>query len=202
MLNLSFSDIFRYLMSLAPLFIAFFLIMGSVMNQDVKGLVYLGGILIVAILTIGFKRLFRVAPPQSYSAERCQVFNLPPMITDFSAPDFNSMFLSFTTMYLIMPMIYKATPVNALLIIMMILFIVGNGITRKMMGCNNIMDILIGNLLGSGLGIAYFFAFWASGNQKLLFIDSLDSNNVMCNRPSKQTFKCAVYKNGQLIKNL
>ncbi|GAF79477.1 unnamed protein product, partial [marine sediment metagenome] len=58
MLNLSFSNVIRYCMSLAPLFITFFLIMGSVLNQDVKGLVYLGGILIVAILTVGFKRLF------------------------------------------------------------------------------------------------------------------------------------------------
>jgi hypothetical protein len=28
------------------------------------------------------------------------------------------------------------------------------------------------------------------------------SNNVVCSRPKKQTFKCAVYKNGELIKNL
>ena len=68
--------------------------------------------------------------------------------------------------------------------------------------CNNLTDIFIGNLLGSGLGVGYFFAFWSSNNKKLLFIDNLDSNKVMCNRPSKQTFKCAVYKNGQLIKNL
>ena len=27
----------------------------------------------------------------------------------------------------------------------------------------------------------------------------LQSNNIICARPSKQTFKCSVYKNGQLI---
>ena len=202
MLNLSFTDIFRYSMSLTPLFITCFLIMGSVLNQDVKGLVYLGGILIVAILTIGFKRLFRIAKPVLYNAETCQVFNLPPLITEFSAPDFNSMFLSFTTMYLIMPMAYGAAQMNALLIIILGVFILGNGVTRYMMKCNNLTDILVGNFLGSGLGGGYFFAFWASGNKKLLFTDNLDSNKVMCNRPSKQTFKCSVYKNGQLIKNL
>lgn len=202
MLNLSFTDIFRYCMSLAPLFITCFLIMGSVLNQDVKGLVYLGGILIVAILTVGFKRLFRVRPPTDYNQEQCQVFNLPPLVTEFSAPDFNSMFLSFTTLYLLMPMAYGASQMNALLIIILIIFIIGNGATRYLTKCNNLMDILIGNLLGSGLGVGYFFAFWATNNKKLLFIDDLNSNNVVCNRPSKQTFKCAVYKNGQLIKNL
>ena len=148
MLNLSFSNVIRYCMSLAPLFITCFLIMGSVLNQDVKGLVYLGGILIVAILTVGFKRLFRIGPPADYNAETCQVFNLPPLITEYSAPDFNSMFLSFTTMYLLMPMAYGATELNALLIIILCIFIIGNGITRYITKCNNLTDILVGNLLG------------------------------------------------------
>ena len=117
MLNLNFKDIFRYLMSLAPLFITCFLLMASVLNQDVKGLVYLGGILMVAILTIGFKQIIKLRPPETYVADTCQVFNLPPLISDYSAPDFNSMFLSFTLMYLIMPMAYGATPVNAIFII-------------------------------------------------------------------------------------
>jgi len=202
MLDLSFTDIFRYLMSLAPLFITSFLLMSSVLNQNVKGLVYFGGILMVAILTIGFKRIFRLKPPTEYTQEKCQTFNLPPLITEYSAPDFNSMFLSFTMMYLTMPMAHKAAPVNAILIIVMSIFIIGNGATRIMTGCNNKLDVLIGNLIGSGLGIAYFYAFWATNNKNMLFIDDVVSNKVSCNRPSKQTFKCAVYKNGQLIKNL
>lgn len=202
MLNLTFSDIFRYLMSLTPLFITCFLLMASVLNQNVKGLIYLGGILIVAILTIGFKQVFRLNPPEGYRPETCQVFNLPELITRYSAPDFNSMFLSFTFMYLVMPMAYKAAPINAILIILMCIFIIGNSITRIMISCNNILDVLIGNLLGAALGVGYFFAFWATNNKNMLFTDDIISNKVSCQRPSKQTFKCAVYKNGQLIKNL
>ena len=112
--------------------------MGSVLNQDVKGLVYLGGILIVAILTVGFKRLFRIAKPAAYNPDTCQVFDLPPLVTEFSAPDFNSMFLSFTTMYLVMPMAYGAAQLNALLIIILGIFIIGNGVTRYMTKCNNL----------------------------------------------------------------
>ena len=82
------------------------------------------------------------------------------------------------------------------------MLVIGNGVTRVSQGCNNIIDIIIGNILGAGLGAGYFFAFWATNNRNLLFTDSIASNNVTCNRPSKQTFKCAVYKNGQLVKNL
>ena len=33
----------------------------------------------------------------------------------------------------------------------------------------------------------------------LVTYNELVSNNVVCNKPSKQTFKCHVYKNGELI---
>ena len=202
MLDLNFSSLFRYLMSLSPMIIASFLILASLLDHNVKGLVYLGGVLIVAILTIGFKRLFRVKKPDRYVADICQVFNIPPIMTDYSAPDFNSMFLSFTTTYLLLPMAMGGTSLNAILIIIMGMLVIGNGVTRVTQGCNNIIDIIIGIILGGGLGAGYFFAFWATNNRNLLFTDSIASNNVTCNRPSKQTFKCAVYKNGQLVKNL
>jgi hypothetical protein len=41
--------------------------------------------------------------------------------------------------------------------------------------------------------------FHVSGYDSLLYFDELESNNVTCSRPSKQTFKCSVYKNGELI---
>lgn len=205
MLNLSFFDIFRYFMSLTPLFITCFLVLVSILNQNAKGLVYIGGLLMVAVFTLGLKQLFRSVGrqrPADYLAETCQVFNLPAIATDVSTPDFNSMFLSFTTMYLAMPMALQATPVNAILLVMMGIFIIGNGITRISQKCNWPLDIVVGNLIGGSLGVAYFYIFWATNNKNLLFIDDLSSNNVTCSRPSKQTFKCAVYKNGQIIKNL
>lgn len=201
--QLNFASIMRYIMSGSPIFIACFLLLGSILNQDVKGLVYIGFVLIVAVLSVGFKQLFKSPPPAGYNPDVCQVFNLPPMITQYSNPDFNSLFLAFTTTYLVLPMIYGAAPLNALLIIILGMLMIGNGFTRKITGCNFVSDILVGNLLGIGLGIGFFFALWAKKeNRHLLFTDSIASNRVSCSRPSKQTFKCAVYKNGQLIKNL
>ena len=200
-MQLTIGNIFRYLMSLTPLFIISFLLMVSVLNQNVKGLVYLGGILIVTVITIGLKRAFQLSPPEGIDAN-CMMFEWPEFINQYSAPDFSSMFLSFTMMYLTLPMAYKAAPLNIFLIILMLFFTVGNAATRLYYKCNNIIDIVIGNLVGAGLGVGYFFAFWASNNKKLLFIDDIASNNVSCKSPSKQTFKCAVYKNGQLVKNL
>ena len=35
----------------------------------------------------------------------------------------------------------------------------------------------------------------------LLYFDEFISNNVVCSRPTEQTFRCSVYKNGELISN-
>jgi len=37
------------------------------------------------------------------------------------------------------------------------------------------------------------------GLSNLLFFNDYSSNKEICTMPKKQTFKCAVYKNGELI---
>ena len=201
--DFNFQSIFKYLMSFSTLFIVGFLTMDSAINQNIKGLIYLGGVLIVSIIGIIFKNIFTKGQPDGYNVEECQLFKgLPALIAAYSMPDLNSMILSFTVMYVIMPMIHGGVPVNAILIIIMSIFTIGNSISLYLGKCNKLIDLIVGNILGAGIGVAYFFLFWASGNKNLLFGNSLDSNNVICNRPAKQTFKCAVYKNGQVVKNL
>ena len=36
-------------------------------------------------------------------------------------------------------------------------------------------------------------------NKNFLFINQVSSNKEICSMPSAQTFKCSVYKNGELI---
>ena len=203
-INLSFSSVLKYLISTSPLYVTIFLVLGSLLNQDVKGLVYLGFVLIVTLAAIGLKKIFRGGGrPAGYTEDACQLFTYPELLTTISNPDLNSVFLAFTTTYLILPMVYGAAPLNALLIVFMGTLILGNAITRKSAGCNFISDLLVGNLVGAGLGVGFFYALWSKQeNRHLLFTSDLGSNRVSCSRPSKQTFKCAVYKNGQLIKNL
>ena len=203
-INLSISGIIDFLISLSPILISFFLIVGSLLNQEVaKGGVYLGGVLIMLLIGILLKKLFNKNPPDEFTHENCSLFDVRNInLLNKSTPDLNSMFLAFTTLYLLLPMIHQEAQLNPYLVIILTSFIIGNAITRFKKKCNNVIDLIVGTILGGGLGCAWFYIFWATNNHKLLFIDTLVSNKVICNRPAKQTFKCSVYKNGQLIKNL
>ena len=204
--NLNPSDIFSYFMSLGIIFISSFLVIGSAFNQNAKGFIYLGGLLLTFIIGIGFQQLFkdRIGGDRRRvdRINECYTFNLPNLITQYTLPDLNSVLLTFTAAYLLWPMFKGETTANDWMIIVLLTFILGNGITRYMKQCNNIIDIVIGIMLGFGCGTGWFFLFWLTDNKKLLYIDAFVSNKVVCNRPSKQTFKCAVYKNGELLKNL
>ena len=71
-------------------------------------------------------------------------------------------------------------------------------ITNK---CTTPLGAFLGGMFGVLFGIIYWALFRYTGNEKLLFFQLEGSNNVVCSRPSKQTFRCNVYKNGKLIKS-
>jgi hypothetical protein len=43
---------------------------------------------------------------------------------------------------------------------------------------------------------------YAGGSGKYLFFNEVSSNKEMCSQPKKQTFKCSLYKNGELISGI
>ena len=63
-------------------------------------------------------------------------------------------------------------------------------------------SFFIGDVIGGGgLGAAVATLMYSSSLQKYLFINTGGSTKEVCSMPSKQTFKCSVYKNGELVKS-
>lgn len=191
---------FILLTSLSPLLLAFFLIMSSVIDSSLRGLVYLGGVLICylvnMVLTISFSVPLRPPMPG------CNLINwgwAPNNLKDMFAS--NTMFLAFTATYIIMPMIL-ANQMNIPMIIVLGLLYVGDAITRVLKGCIGPLNVFLGTLVGGLLGAGYASAFYYTKNGNLLYFNEIISNNVVCSRPQKQKFKCAIYKNGELVKRL
>jgi hypothetical protein len=78
------------------------------------------------------------------------------------------------------------------------LFII-DSITRISNKCTTVGGSVLGALVGFMLGSMWYTVFHAIGSDELLYFDEMDSNAVRCEKPSKQTFKCSVYKNGKLV---
>jgi hypothetical protein len=67
-------------------------------------------------------------------------------------------------------------------------------------GCiQDIFGIFIEVVPGAALAAVITSSYYWAGLQKYLFFNETVSNKVVCSMPKKQTFKCAVYKNGEMI---
>jgi hypothetical protein len=72
-------------------------------------------------------------------------------------------------------------------------------LTKVQNKCTTYPGAALGALVGGLFGLFWYGIFNATGYGSLLYFDELRSDNVMCSKPTKQTFKCQVYKNGELI---
>jgi hypothetical protein len=100
-----------------------------------------------------------------------------------------------------MPMINMGI-INFPLIIVFLLFYVSDSIIKYRNKCSSISGIVMGSILGLFFGITWFILIRATGQTGLLYYDDLVSNKIACSRPTKQNFKCKVYKNGELIQSI
>lgn len=91
---------------------------------------------------------------------------------------------------------------NYPLLIFILLLGVIDTTTRYSLKCTKLQGSILGILIGLMLGTIWYNMFKLSGNSSLLYYDEYTSNKIACSKPNKQTFKCSVYKNGELIKTL
>lgn len=200
-LQFTMTNIFQFGAFISPFLLGFFLIMSSIFNQDIKGFIYLAGVLISTIINILLMNIIRHESSASRSPI-CNVidFNIFTNGGTFDNPSLSSAFIAFTIAYLILPMIYNSQMNYVVLVFLIALFII-NTFTKIDNKCTDMGGISVGSLIGFILGALWYSLLSGSGNSNLLYFNEFVSNNVVCERPSQQTFKCAVYKNGELIKN-
>ncbi len=200
-LQFTITNILQFGAFISPFLLGFFLIMSSIFNQDIKGFIYLAGVLIATIINILLMNIIRhEASPNR--APICDVidFNIFAVGGTFDNPSLSSAFIAFTIAYLILPMIYNNQMNYIVLVFLLAIFII-NIFTKLTNKCTDMAGISVGSLIGFILGAFWYSLLSVTGNERLLYFNEFISNNVVCERPTKQSFKCAVYKNGELIKN-
>lgn len=196
-MQLSFSNLLQFFGAISPLLITTCLLLISCFNQDIKGLVYLGGILIAGLINVILQNTLKVKPSGTISPA-CNIIEFPFNLNEYDCPSFNSMWLSFTLLYLLMPMTFISS-INIGIILFVSGLIVIDSVTKFIGGCTTISGIGLGLIVGSVLGLLWFILIYISGHKELLYFNIDSSDNIVCSRPSKQTFKCSVYRNGQVI---
>jgi len=178
----------------------------SVFNQDIKGFVYLGGMLIASVVNILVMALIK-SPISSEAGASCNLITFPFLNTSmWNSPSYNSMVIAFTSTYLIAPMYLpeksmgQVRPNYAMVASMVALFMI-DAVSKLTNNCTNVSGVAFGGLLGTVLGFMWFSLLRGGGASKFLYFNSFVTNKEYCSRPSKQQFICKPRSkgNGELI---
>ena len=194
-MNNNFDNILKFIGLLYPYFIICFLLIATIFNLTfLKGIIFFSGILFSGIIFMLIGKLFGISRPVE-SSIACDLFTSP---YDFFYPNLPIIISFFTLTYLSLPMI-ESSRTNPMVIGVLSILSLMNAYYQYLNLCTDYLGIVISIIIGSMLGCIWFAVIWSSGKKDLLFYNELVSNNLLCNRPSQQTFKCTVYKNGEII---
>jgi hypothetical protein len=203
-------NLFYSLSFYAPLIVTVSILVFSIFSSSLeKAGVYLLWIFIVTFLRIIVLKLVQMSQKEQ------NVYQVPLIcltgLTEIFIPQditYSTYILCFTMFYLIMPMIMvssqsRTDSINYFVMAFFIAYIIFDLFVKKTLSCipGLFTRSIIGDIIaGCGLGalIAGPLMYGTSLRSKL-FINELNSNKEVCSMPSKQQFRCSVYKNGEIV---
>lgn len=183
-------------LQMSPIFITAFMLMTSMFNGDVKGYVWLG----CAILGILFAIFLANTVFKSKSNECSRAEPIIEVFSNYPGISVSTFFIVFTLTYLIWPMMYNKDW-NYYVIVGFLGMLVMD-IFFKLRNCTTKGGIVSGVFCGAFFSLVCCGIIKQAGGDKLLYYNTITSNNIYCSRPKKQQFKCYVYKNGEIISTL
>jgi uncharacterized membrane protein len=110
----------------------------------------------------------------------------------------STFFILFTLTYLILPMQQNKDWNYYVIVGFLGMFAVDTLLKLKHF-CTTTLGIFTGSVIGIIFSLCCYLVIRKAGGDKILYFNTVSSNNVYCSKPKKQQFKCFVYKNGEII---
>jgi hypothetical protein len=184
---------------LAPFIIISYFSLSSLFNQDMKGLIYLVGLLFACFVTF----LIGHTLPLSYTFGEndslpdvrksvAPVCNLITIGKDgsFSRLPLGLATLSYTFFYLVYIIAKNRLELSNLpTLIFFPILILADFIWNIMNNCYTALGVLMSLIIGGAMGVAWAVIIMQLNQPNLLFLN-IGSSQSVCQRPSKQLFKC------------
>jgi len=190
-------NIIVFLSFFSPIILATSMTGMSFIFQNFKGLIYLG-FLIGCCVVRSYVYMISGANPIVNDRTICTSIQY----SKYGNPTFSAFVFAFTIMYLSIPMFSNGS-VNYWVFISLIAYFFMDIFIKIYKNCIiKTGDLFLNVLLGASSAALIVTMMYAGGSGKYLFFNEVSSDKEMCYQPSKQTFKCSMYKDGQLISEL
>jgi len=202
-LNLDLSRVIYLLFRMFPLILPSYFILSSIFSADMKGVIYLAGLLFAVVTTIlsanMFDNLFKdkfffdieALHPTASRTERCEVLTLTDSAPLSPLAPLSQVVYSYTFWYFIYIIwTYHLWTQNVITVILFGILIIGDWVWNVYNQCNTVSGVALSLFVGSMWGYLWAFLIDRSGAVKLQYFNGL-SNRTVCSRPSSTTFVCS-----------
>lgn len=177
------------------IFLGLFFMSISVINQDIKGIIWATGALFSTIITQMFLKF--IVKTKEGDMKECK--GILPIDKN---PALASNIITYTLSYLLFPMM-KIDKLNMQIVLGLLLLFSLNGykkLTAPKEHCRSgAMGIIFVGISGFIMGYLWYKLLISNNLDRLLYFSEFVSDNSVCSKPRKTQFKCSVYKNGELI---
>ena len=182
----------------SPIILSICIVSMSFLFQNFKGFIYLGFLLGVCIVR-NFIYLYSGSGQQVLSNNSiCDSIQY----SKYGNLSFSSFVFAFTIMYLSIPMFLNENP-NFWVFLVLIVYFCFDIFIKLYKKCTlSIRDLFLNILLGSTASTLIISLMYLGGSSQYLFFNEISSNKESCSQPKKQTFKCSLYKNGELVSGI
>ena len=191
----------QFLAYIAPFLLIFTLITISVIDgRLIKMLLYVGSLAITSGLLslVTFSKDDKNKLPENYN-ELCKTFGWNFFKESYYKPSLSTYCIVFTMAYTIAPMIFVNNINVGYIIFLIFIFVLDFGINYGYNKCytprSYFISLVFGVLVGSVLSLLIH-------DRAKEFVYFGDKDERRCGKVSKNKFKCSVYKNGVLIRDL
>jgi hypothetical protein len=182
----------------SPIIVALIVFSMSFIFQNFKGIIYLLWVIIFS----WFRSVIpmpdaEVSPNSPMARDICNIIKYSSN-SNFGNATFSAFFITFTMVYMCGPMVMNKEMNYWVLSAFLFYLFLDIGI-RSYFGCVKYAYVFLDIVLGFAAGLLALTAMYGAKMYNYVFFNETSSSKEMCSMPSKQTFKCAVYKNGQLV---
>jgi len=201
-MELNLNSILYLFFRLAPFLIVCLFTLGSIINNELKGFVYLVGLIFACVVSALFIPWFILFISEtnndSTKAPVCSSFTINGIVSNDQTP-ISLVIYAFTFFYLVFPIgKYNLAIDNLAVIIFFPLLILVETYWNISNGCFPVFNSVIALVIGGVLGLAWSAIIDASKLKGLQYYN-VGSNRERCTRPSNQRFVCTTFKDGQAV---
>jgi hypothetical protein len=186
---------------LAPFIIVCFFSLQSVFNQDIKGIIYLVGLLLTCFVSTmignipGLQKMTAISTsgiPVSFN-QMCKFIELSKNGPISHLP-LGQTVLGYTFAYLLYIILkYNLAGQNVPTLVLFPILIIGDYFWNLTHSCANVAALFIALLLGGIFGILWGYIIDSTGKVDLQLFNGI-SNAEVCSRPSRTIYRCRTRK--------